>query len=484
MEKLNRSSGVLLHITSLPNDIGLGCFSRSCYEFVDFLKDGNFKCWQTLPFTDCLYDNSPYSAISSFAINPYFLDIREFLSDDEIAIFAFNKNNDIVQEHEKFDKAIDLIYEKCRSKFDTTLFEKNNKYWLDDYATFKVIKKLHNEVSWADYPSGLKNRVKTEIDDFKFKNKKEIDKIIFVQYLLDKQWCAIKKYANDRDIEIFGDLPFYVEFDSSDVWANPKNWQLENGKPKNVAGVPPDYFNQEGQLWGNPIYDFSAMSKNKYDFWVKRIKRLGELFDIVRIDHFVAFSRYWSIPSNSNSAKNGKWVKGVGNTLLKTLTEKTKVKLVAEDLGIVTKEVTELKDKFNIPGIKVMQFAFDGVGDNVYQPHNYEKDCVAYIGTHDNDTFMGMLNEGNWDKINRFKRYLGIPIEYGNDAVVDGAILALYRSSANMIILTAQDILKLDSNSRMNIPGVPEGNWKWQLTENLDRNLCYRFRELSELYGR
>ena len=226
------------------------------------------------------------------------------------------------------------------------------------------------------------------------------------------------------------------------------------------------------------------MNKNKYDFWVKRIKRLGELFDIVRIDHFVAFSRYWSIPSNSKSAKNGKWVKGAGNTLLKTLTEKTKVKLVAEDLGIVTEEVTELKDKFKIPGIKVMQFAFDGEGDNIYQPHNYEKDCVAYIGTHDNDTFMGMLNEGNWDKINRFKRYLGIPIEYGNDAVVDGAILALYRSSANMIILTAQDILKLDSNSRMNVPGVPQGNWKWQLTGNLDRNLCYRYRELSELYGR
>ena len=484
MEKLDRKSGILLHITSLPDDLGWGRFSDSAYEFIDFLNEGNFKCWQTLPFADCLYGNSPYSAVSSFAINPYFLDITKFLTNDEIGSFDFEKNGDLEKEKAKFDKALDLIFDKCAKDFDLTLFEKNNKYWLDDYAIFKVIKKVYNDSPWNEFPLGLKNRVKTDIDAFKLKYKKEIEKIKFIQYLLDTQWQKIKTYANEKGIEIFGDIPFYVELDSSDVWANPKNWQLENGKPKMIAGVPPDYFNEDGQLWGNPLYNFSAMSKNKYDFWQKRIKRLSQMFDIIRIDHFVAFTRYWAVPSSSTTAKNGKWVKSVGNSLLKVLSDKCKVKLVAEDLGIVTNEVTELKDKFGIPGIKVMQFAFDKEGDNVYQPHNYEKNCVAYIGTHDNDTFMGMLGEGNWDKINRFKRYLNMPLEQDNDVVVDNTILALYRSSANMIILTAQDILKLGTDARMNVPGVAEGNWTWQLNSAMDRNLCHKFRELSNIYGR
>lgn len=484
MNKSIRKSGILLHITSLPNEISWGRFSHSAYEFIDFLKEGRFGIWQTLPFTDCLYENSPYSALSSFAINPYFLNIENYLNQDEINEIGFIKNNDRQEEYKKFDIALDRIYEKCRHNYDTTAFEKKNKYWLDDYALFKVIKSNYDLLPWNEFPIGLKNRVKTDIDAFRFKHKNEIDKVIFVQFLLDQEWREIKKYANDRNIEIFGDVPFYVEFDSAEVWANPKNWQIENSKPKMIAGVPPDYFNQDGQLWGNPLYNYTAMAKNKYDFWQKRIKRLSELFDIIRIDHFVAFSRYWAIPANSDTAKNGKWVKGVGKSILPIIKANCKSKLVAEDLGIVTDDVAELKDKFDLPGIKVMQFAFDGIGDNIYQPHNYEKNCVAYLGTHDNNTFMGMLCESDWDKINRFKRYLGMPLEYGNDVVVDNAIVALYRSSADIIILTAQDILKLGREARMNVPGVPVGNWTWQLSGNLDKNLTYRYRELSELYGR
>lgn len=484
MEKLRRSSGILMHITSLPNDIGYGCFSSACNEFIDYLAEGGFKCWQVLPFTDCLYDNSPYSAISSFAINPYFLDLKKYLTIEEIYQFCFDKENDREEEKKKFDNALELVYKNCRKNFKFDDFEKNNKYWLDDYACFKVLKKINNDKPWNEWPIGIRNRIKVELDSFKVNYKTEIDKVKFIQYLLDKDWQEIKKYARDRNIEIFGDVPFYVELDSADVWANPKNWQLENGKPKVVAGVPPDYFNVDGQLWGYPIYNFSAMAKNKYDFWQKRIKRLSDMFDIVRIDHFVAFSRYWAIPATSTTAKNGKWVKGVGNTLLKTLTSRCKVKLVAEDLGIVTDDVIALKDKFGIPGIKVMQFAFNSDGDNMYQPHNYEKNCVAYIGTHDNNTFMGMLNEGHWDKINRFKRYLRMPIEYGNDAVIENSIISLYRSSANMVILTMQDMLQLGEESRMNVPGVMQGNWKWQLQGELNKNILYKYRELSELYGR
>jgi len=484
MNKLKRKSGILLHITSLPNANTWGRFSYAAYEFIDFLSDGNFKIWQTLPFTDCLYENSPYSALSSFAINPYFLNIEDYLNEDEIREIGFNKNNDRQQEYEKFNVALDRIYNKCRNNFDTTTFEKDNKYWLEDYAMFKVMKNKFDNLPWNELSNGLKNRVKSDLDHFRLKYKKEIDQIVFIQYLLDNEWKKIKKYANDRNIDIFGDVPFYVEFDSAEVWANPKNWQIENNKPKMVAGVPPDYFNEDGQLWGNPLYNYEVMAKNKYDFWAKRIKRLSELFDIIRIDHFVAFSRYWAIPANSTSAKKGKWVKGAGESLLKVITKSCKSQLVAEDLGIITEDVSQLKDKFGLAGIKVMQFAFDGIGDNLYKPHNYEKNCVAYLGTHDNDTFMGMLSEGNWDKINRFKRYFNLPLEYGNDAVIDAAILALYKSSADTIILTAQDILKLGKESRMNVPGVPVGNWTWQLNENIDRNLTSRYRELAELYGR
>ena len=484
MEKLNRTSGILMHITSLPNEYGWGTFSHSAFDFVDFLSDGGFGVWQVLPFAECLYGNSPYSSISSFAINPRFLDLTEFLNNDELIELGFKNLSGFDDYNQKVDVAIDTICNKYFGIYDYSKFEKQNKYWLDDYALFKCIKKSQNDKPWFEWSSGLKNRVKLDIDNFKINHAKEIEKIKFIQYLLDMQWQKIKSYANSKKIEIFGDIPFYVELDSCGVWVNPKNWQLTDGKLKLVAGVPPDYFNSEGQLWGNPIYDFGAMAKNKYDFWVKRIKRQSELFDIIRIDHFIAFSRYWAIPYGSQTAKSGKWVKGVGNTLLKVILDKCKVKIVAEDLGIVTKDVIALKDKFEIPGLKVLEFAFDDIGDNMYQPHNYEKNCVAYLGTHDNNTMMGMLNEGNWDKINRFKKYLCMPLQEGNDQVIENSILALYKSSANVVIFSTQDILHLGQDSRMNVPGTKTGNWEWKLSGNLNRNMCAKFRDWAQTYGR
>lgn len=485
MEKLSRKSGVLLHISSLPNEYGLGTFSCKTKEFIDFLACGKFGVWQILPITDCGYGLSPYSAVSTFAINPYFLDLTKYLSGEEINSFSFDKRNDnLTEEQDKYDKALNLVYEKLHNDFDISKFKKSNAYWLDDYAMFKVLKSHYEGSCWSAWKTGHRDRIKADLDSFKLKNKAELDKIKFIQFLLDKDWKEIKEYAKNKGIEIFGDIPMYVEYDSADVWANPKNWQLENGKPKAVAGVPPDYFNCEGQLWGNPLYNYTHMAKNKYNFWVKRIKRQSEMLDILRLDHFIAIAKYFAIPSSSTTAKSGKWVKGPGANLLKTIQSKCKIKLIAEDLGIVTEDVTSLREKFNIPGLKVMQFAFDEEGDNMYQPHNYEKNCVAYIGTHDNNTFMGLLNEGDWDKINRFKRYLNMPLEYGNDAVIDNTILALYKSSANLIILTMQDILKLGSEARMNIPGVPEGNWLWQLGHIPDMGICARYKYLSDLYAR
>lgn len=485
MEKLRRSSGVLIHITSLPNRYTLGTFSCEGYHLVDWLCEAGFKVWQVLPITDCGYGMSPYSARSTYAINPSLIDISEYLDEGTINSLGFNKYGDLKEEENKISTALQIIYDRHRGSVDISQFEKDNKLWLEDYALYKVIKKTYGEVSWIDFPLPLKNREKSALSRFKQEHNLEIDKVKFEQYLADTQWKKLKGYANEKGIEILGDVPFYVEMDSADVWAHPENWKLDNSSKGQVAGVPPDYFNVNGQRWGNPIYNYESMAKDGYKFFVNRFKRQGELFDIIRVDHFIAFARYWSIPKTSETATKGKWVKGYGNEILKEILEKVNTKIIAEDLGIVTKEVYDLRQKFDIPGLKVMQFAFDGDGDNMYQPHNYEKNCVAYIGTHDNDTFMGLLNHSDWDKINRFKRYLRIPLEWGNDAVVDNAIITLYRSSADVIVLTMQDILKLDSDARMNIPGVVGGkNWLWQLGGIPDRSLCGFYRDLAKMYGR
>ncbi len=484
MESLKRQSGVLMHVTSLPNDLGLGCFSKSCYDFVDWLNAGGFKCWQVLPFDDCGYAKSPYSSSSAFACNKYLIDITEFLDDSEIASFHFDKNNQNKQEEAtKFDKALDLIYDKFHNNFDRSAFETKNKKWLEDYALFVVLKQIYN-TPWNKFPATYRDRNKLALDEFRAKHVRAIDRVKFVQYIADYQWAKIKKYANERDIQIFGDMPIYVDFDSADVWSNPKNWQIEDSKPKLVSGVPPDFFNSEGQFWHNPIYDYKSMAKTKFSFWTDRVLRMSNLFDIVRIDHFIAFCKYWAIPGNSKSAKNGKWVKGVGEPLIKAIVEKTKATLVAEDLGFVTGDVVQLREKFSIPGYKVFQYGFDSDKDNVHKPHNYEKNCVACIGTHDNDTFMGLLSEGHWDKINRMKAYLQMPLEQSNEELVDNAFVALYQSSANLIVLTMQDILKLGKQARMNVPGSIENNWLWQLETLPDIQLTNNFAILSHLYGR
>ena len=483
MEKLRRTSGVLLHITSLPSDISLGTFSCEATKFIDFLDAGGFGCWQVLPINDLGFGMSPYSACSSFAINPYLIDLTQLLTAEELSVFNFDKNNPWHEECVKKDSALDLVYKKYLKSYDKSSFEKDNKYWLDDYALYKAIKNKY-KVSWVEWPEGLKNRNKLALDEFKLKNSYEIDKIKFIQYIASQQWNSIKKYAKSKGIEIFGDVPFYVELDSSDVWANPKDWQIENGKALLVGGTPPDFFNENGQLWGNPIYNYANMQKNKYTFWVNRFKRASDLYDIVRIDHFVAMHKYWAIKGSDKTAKNGKWVKGAGSELLKAITSKCKIKIVAEDLGVISDGMYALREKFGIPGLKILQYAFDGDGDNMNRPHNYEKNAVAYIGTHDNDTFMGLLSDGNWDRINRFKRYFGIPLEWGNDAVVDNAILSLYRSSANMVILTMQDILKLGSEAKMNVPGTTEGNWLWQLDQIPNFDVVSTIRYWSDLYSR
>lgn len=478
-----RKSGVLLHITSLPSLNGWGKFSKECYDFIDLLKIGGFSVWEVLPFSPPLLENSPYSTYSSFAINPNFLDVSQYLTESELSSFALSSCSNLSEYSSKMQKVIKLVCEKERDKHDLTKFVRDNKYWLEDFAMFCVAKEIYKS-PWYRFPEKLRNRQKSYLEKFKKDYKKEIEDVILIQYLLDHKWKDIKAYANKQGVKIFGDAPFYVELDSADVWANKNSWKLENDKPKLVAGVPPDYFNSDGQLWGYPIYDYDYLEKNNYEYFVKKFKRLSKLYDIVRLDHFVAFNKYYAIPSNHKNAKRGKWYNGAKEKLLKKIIDSASCEIVAEDLGIVTDDVIKLKNKFYTPGIKVLLFAFDNDSDNMYKPHNYEKNCVAYIGTHDNDTLMGLLSTGCWDKINRFKRYFQMPLERGNEEVVNNAIINLYRSSANTVIFTMQDLLKLGSEARMNVPGKAKGNWEWKLKNFPDESFFSKFCELSDLYAR
>ena len=486
MENIKRNSGVLLHITSLPNEYRLGCFSSECHRFIDWLYDSGFRTWQILPLVDCGYGGCPYNAHSSFAINPYLIDISEFLSAEEIASFGFDKSQPVYSEQDKLDKALDLIYDKFSASSPRTEFDKKNSYWLDDYALYKVIKSKHNHVSWQEFPVKLRDRNKVALTEFRNKYAREIDKVKFLQFVASNQWENIHNYAKSKGIKIFGDVPYYVCMDSADVWSNPKNWKLATSTTKGeIAGIPPDCFNADGQLWGNPIYDFKSMALDKYKYMTSRFTRAEELVDYIRIDHFVAFGNYYSIPANSKTAKNGKWVKGEGDKLLSAITSKLKAPIIAEDLGMITPEVVKLREKFNIPGLKLLQYAFHGDCDDMYKPHHWGKDSVGYLGTHDNDTYKGMLdNIGSWEHLNRIKKYLRMPLEWGNDAVIDQSIIAMYQSNACMIIITMQDILKLGSDCRMNIPGTTENNWLWQMNEMPSREICSYYADLAYTYGR
>ena len=474
-----RKSGVLLHITSLPNKFGWGKFSRECYGFIDLLSVGGFSVWEILPVSPTMFGNSPYSAVSSFAINPIFLDVSSYLPQADLQGLTQCSNLD--EYTRRFKDVLKMVCDNWRGKFDLSQFEKENGYWLKDYAMYVSIKNKY-DLPWYLFPKNLKDRKKEALQKFFIENRQEIEDIILIQYLLDKDYKKIKEYANSKGVEIFGDTPFYVERDSVDVWANPSGWQI--GKGDNlVAGVPPDYFNKDGQLWGYPIYDYEYLKKHNYSYFEKKFKRLSQLFDVIRIDHFVAINKYYAVKAGSKNAKHGKWKLGAGEELLKVIVKATSGKIVAEDLGIVTDSVKTLKDKFEIPGVKVLQFGFDSDNDSEHKPHNYEKNCVAYLGTHDNDTFMGVLSEGNWDKINRFKRYFDMPLEWGNEAVVDKAIKCLCRSSANLVIFTMQDLLKLGKSARMNTPGVPSGNWEWKL-DGFNDDVFKNFAEINKIYAR
>ena len=492
---MRRASGIIMHIASLPGKYGIGTFGKEAFEFVDFLKKAGQGYWQILPLGPTSYGDSPYQSFSAFAGNPYFIDF-DLLNKEGLLKKSDYENIDFGNNRESIDYGI-LFKEKMRvlriayensigkDREEIEKFREENKLWIEDYALFMAIKEEFNLVSWQKWDEDIKTREKNTLEKYKKKLVKEVDYWIFLQYHFFKEWNNLKKYVNDLGIEFIGDMPIYVAEDSSDVWANPELFLLdENKTPKKVAGCPPDAFSATGQLWGNPIYNWDYLEKTGYEWWIDRVRESLKLYDVVRIDHFRGFESYWEIPYGEDTAVNGKWVKGPGIKLFEAIKEKLgDVKVIAEDLGYLTKEVLDFRDETGFPGMKVLQFAFDSREESDYLPHNYTRNCVAYTGTHDNDTCRGWFETtGSKSDVEYAKKYLKLTKEEGYNW---GFIRGVWSSVADTAIALMQDFLNLGNEARINYPSTLGGNWMWRVKEeDLTERLAEKIRDITKLYGR
>ncbi len=481
--KNNRKSGILLHITSLPGKYGIGTLGKEAFDFIDFLNDSEQKIWQILPIGPTGYGNSPYQTYSAFAGNPLLISLEKLMK--EGLIDKINSNENFNPQKVEFNKVIpfkEKILFQAFENFDLKnknfiQFCNNEKYWLDDYSLFMALKKYFENKPWTEWDKDIRNRKKESILTYEKNLFASINFYKFTQYVFYKQWSELKKYANSKNVEIVGDIPIFVAFDSADAWANTNIFDLdENNNPKNIAGVPPDYFSSTGQLWGNPLYNWKNLEANNFHWWILRIKKMLSFFDIIRIDHFRGFESFWAVPFGSENAINGKWIKAPGKKLFTEIKKQLgELPIIAEDLGIITKEVENLRDEFDFPGMKILQFAFDSGPDNAYLPHNFIKNCVVYTGTHDNDTTLGWYNKLTTQHKKSVDDYIN-----SNDDICWRMIKLAWNSKANIAIAPLQDFLCLDSNSRMNVPGKADGNWEWRFLKNsLDDFLAKKIRNIT-----
>ena len=496
---LKRGSGILLHISSLPSRFGIGDFGLSARSFADFLGETRQRYWQILPLTPTypINGNSPYHSDSAFAINPLFispeilaqeglttkglLDLIPAFSFDRVDYPAVTRYKDLIitQLFEDFYNAADL------ENFET--FKNENAKWLDDYCLYVALKSHFEGKAWYEWPADLRDRKPEALETMNDRFQGTIQKIQMTQYLLQKQWLSLKNYCNERGVKIIGDIPIYVVHDSADVWVEPDLFNLDHEKkPKTVAGVPPDYFSETGQLWGNPVYRWEVLKERGYSWWIKRIRHNLKLYDFIRIDHFRGFAAYWEIPAQEKNAINGKWVKGPGLDFFNQINKEiTHMPIIAEDLGFITSDVVELIRQTGFPGMKILLFAFgDDLPTNPYAPHNLNRHCLVYTGTHDNNTIKGWFkNEATPEIKNRIARYIGKSVSEEN---ISGELIKLAMMSvANVAIFPLQDLLDLGEEARMNRPGNRYGNWQWRLdpallTPIFRNELC----EITELYGR
>ena len=484
----SRGSGILMPVSSLPSRYGIGSCGKEAFKFVDFLSDCGVKVWQVLPLNPTSYGDSPYQSPSVMAGNPYFVDL-DLLREDGLLTPSELK------EAKHDTKAIDYgwlfenRYKTLRiaySRFVTGLkyfeFAEKNAYWLDDYALYMALKVKNDFKAFSEWKDDEKDveKAKQNIKE----HKKEIGFWKFVQYEFFKQWGAVLDYAHERGVSILGDLPIYVAYDSVDVWSNPKNYLLdEDLVPKLVAGVPPDAFSDDGQLWGNPIYDWDKMKKDGFEWWTSRIRHAKELYDIIRIDHFRGFAGYFTIPNGDKTARNGWWNKGVGEELFEAVRKNVRsTKIIAEDLGIITPDVRELLKSTGYPGMKVLQFGFSSV-ENEYLPHNYRSaNCIVYTGTHDNATTREWASELKGRELSVFKKVC--PRAKGQSRV-DALISLAMNSKAALAVIPIADYLNLGADARINRPSEPMGNWTWRMSaEAVDQDLKNRVRSFVEKAGR
>jgi 4-alpha-glucanotransferase len=491
-----RASGILLHPTSFPSRFGIGDLGAEAYRFVDFLAASGQQIWQILPLGPTAYGDSPYQCFSAIAGNPLLIS-PEVLRDN--GLLSEEDLNDYPQLPLSIDYGwvihvkIPLLRKACEnfraqaSPEQRLMFEAfcHAADWLEDYALFRALKDVHDGASWHTWPTEIAQRKPEVIQHWREQLEAEIFFHQFLQYEFAQQWSHLKQYANQRGIQILGDLPIYVAHDSAEVWAHPEYFCLdpETGLPQLMAGVPPDYFSPTGQLWGNPIYNWERLQQEDFKWWVQRFQTLFACVDLLRIDHFRGFEAYWAVPQGETTAVNGSWMQAPGEALFECLAEKLgKLPIIAEDLGFITPEVEALRDRFGFPGMKILHFAFDSDADNPYLPFNYRPDTVVYTGTHDNDTTVGWFNERSPEDRHKVLRYLGC----ADTGEIHWDLTRLaFGSVSNQAIIPLQDILGLDSGARMNAPGHATGNWGWRYeAEMLNDSVRDRLRTMTELYGR
>lgn len=485
-----------MHISSLPSQYGIGTMGETAREFVDFLEAGGQSYWQMLPICPTSYGNSPYQSYSTFAGNPYFIDFDELekeglLEKTDYKYIDWGEYPDRVDYGILYQKRY-LILRKAANRFlsyppeEFFDFCERNEFWLSDFALFMTLKDVYGGLPWSEWDAPLCNR-----DEKALEEAAEIygDSIRFwkiIQYFFFRQWESLKDYANERGIAIIGDLPIYVSFDSVDVWAHPELFQLDENKiPIEVAGCPPDGFSEDGQLWGNPLFDWAYMEQNGFRWWIQRIYYLCGVYDVLRIDHFRGFDSYYAIPYGEKTAQYGRWKQGPGMKLFRTVEQAIgKQPIIAEDLGFLTDSVRKLLKDSGFPGMKVLQFAFDSRsdGNSEYLPHNFIEHCVAYVGTHDNDTIIGWFDWTDPEDVAYAKEYLKI----SEDEELNWSVMAaLWKSVAELTVVQAQDLLGLGSEARMNEPATVGENWHWRALPGVfTSELAERLRHEMEIYER
>ncbi len=494
--KLNRASGILLHPTSLPGPDGIGDLGLYAYKWVDFLKSSGCKLWQVLPLGPTGFGDSPYQCFSSFAGNPNLISPSVLLDQGLLNHSDLSDRPQFPEEEVNYGTVIEWKHKVLRRAYqnfignqESTLhnqfkeFKQIQSEWLDDYALFMAIKNQQGNSAWIEWPEPLRFRDSQSLSNFKDTKQEELDYHAFLQFTFNDQWQSLHNYANQSGVIIIGDIPIFVAYDSADVWNNKALFCLDQeGYPTVVAGVPPDYFSSTGQLWGNPLYNWAVHEEQAFSWWLRRLQAVFHQVDTVRLDHFRGFDTYWEIPYGKPTAIEGRWVEGPGESFFRAVKEKLgELPFIAEDLGIITKSVTALRDAFNLPGMKILQFAFSTGSDHVFLPHNYPEHCVAYTGTHDNNTSVGWYQTASQEEQDFCRRYLA---RSGQD-IAWSMIRILWQSVAKWTLAPMQDLLSLGDWARMNYPGTETGNWRWRLhPEALTEDSARRMYDMNYIYGR